>query len=158
MCKSHTKKIGALKLSQQDVGKNCIFRGCDLKFEKFFFCLSSSFFVFHLLFLSFIFFFVFLFCPSYLPNARWEIHHPISFILFLFLFFFGVWFFFVLFEEGEFFFDLFSFLFFFVFDLFLCSLFFLSQLRFFFRFPSLLIPLIFSKKKKKIKIKIKINK
>ena len=29
MCKSHTKKIGALKLSQQDVGKNCIFRGCD---------------------------------------------------------------------------------------------------------------------------------
>ena len=28
MCKSHTKKIGALKLSQQDVGKNCIFRGC----------------------------------------------------------------------------------------------------------------------------------
>ena len=29
MCKSHTKKIGALKLSQQDVGKNCIFRGCE---------------------------------------------------------------------------------------------------------------------------------
>ena len=28
MCKSHTKKIGALKLSQQDVGKNCFFRGC----------------------------------------------------------------------------------------------------------------------------------
>ena len=31
MCKSHTKKIGALKLSQQDVGKNCIFRGCERK-------------------------------------------------------------------------------------------------------------------------------
>ena len=31
MCKSHTKKIGALKLSQQDVGKNCIFRGCVIK-------------------------------------------------------------------------------------------------------------------------------
>ena len=31
MCKSHTKKIGALKLSQQDVGKNCIFRGCEEK-------------------------------------------------------------------------------------------------------------------------------
>ena len=29
MCKSHTKKIGALKLSQQDVGKNCFFRGCE---------------------------------------------------------------------------------------------------------------------------------
>ena len=31
MCKSHTKKIGALKLSQQDVGKNCFFRGCANK-------------------------------------------------------------------------------------------------------------------------------
>ena len=36
MCKSHTKKIGALKLSQQDVGKNCIFRGCVFFFFFFF--------------------------------------------------------------------------------------------------------------------------
>ena len=44
MCKSHTKKIGALKLSQQDVGKNCIFRGCEFfgqnLFLVFLFCLS----------------------------------------------------------------------------------------------------------------------
>ena len=35
MCKSHTKKIGALKLSQQDVGKNCFFRGCAKIFVVF---------------------------------------------------------------------------------------------------------------------------
>ena len=43
MCKSHTKKIGALKLSQQDVGKNCIFRGCELNKLTFFFFVLFGF-------------------------------------------------------------------------------------------------------------------